>query len=225
MTGPLPPVPKVIRYDLFSISGANNFVRDRLYFQYTGALSIADLGTLLTNASASWGTNMSPSLSNVFTQNTIEGTDLTSTSSAQTTGGTPRVGAGAGTPVPGSACMVIKFRTARRYRGGHPRFYLAGQVASNLVGTDTWSGGAAAAILAAWQAFIAGCIATPPAAVGTLSHVNVSYFSGFTVVAPAGRRARNVPTLRAGGPVVDPIISYAVNTSVASQRRRNRQSP
>lgn len=219
----LPAVPKVIRIDLFSTSGGNTFVRDRFFLQYSGALSVTDLTTVLGTISSAWNTNMSPSLSNTYTLNSIEGTDLTSQSAAQAIVSANRTGAGAGTALPPSTNMIVKFKTARRYRGGHPRFYLAGMVASNLVAGDTWLAAAQASILTAWQNFIAACVLAPPAGVGTLTHVNVSYFAGFVNKTFPSGRVRPVASPRVT-PLVDTIISYSINGNVASQRRRNRQS-
>jgi hypothetical protein len=54
------------------------------------------------------------------------------------------------------------------------------------------------------------------------THVNVSYYQGFTVVTdPITGRARNVPKLRSGGPLVDVISSVTARPIVGTQRRRN----
>lgn len=219
----LPVVPKVIRVDLASQFGANVRIRDRFFLQYTGALSAADLLTVLGNIKASWATNMSPQLSNIYALLSTTGTDLSSATAAQSVNNAASQGAVVGQPAPAGAAMVIKFKLARRYRGGHPRFYLLGNAAAGVTNGNQWTAAFIAQLNTSWAAFIAGCIAAPPAAVGTLAHVNVSYFQGFhNVTLPSGR-SRSFPTQRAV-PLIDPVIGYSINPNVASQRRRNSQS-
>jgi hypothetical protein len=58
------------------------------------------------------------------------------------------------------------------------------------------------------------------AGAGTLSHVSLSYFSGFTVItSPTTGRARNVPTVRSS-PLIDPVVTLKTQTSIGTQRRR-----
>lgn len=220
----LPAVPKVIRYDFFSTYGGS--VRDRLFFQYSGTLSAADLATLLATASAGWNTNMSPVLSTQYTLNSIQGTDLTSNTAPQAVNSTARVGGAAGAAIQSGVAVVVKFKTARRYRGGHPRFYLTGVLGSNFATANTLSGAGQTALAAAASNLVAAIIASPPAAVGTLVQVNISYFLGFTNKTFPSGRIRPVPTPRAT-PLVDLIVTpggISVNPKAASQRRRNVQS-
>jgi hypothetical protein len=56
---------------------------------------------------------------------------------------------------------------------------------------------------------------------GTLTHVNVSYYSGFHVVTdPLTGRARNVPLVRVS-PVIDTVTTIVARASFGEQRRRN----
>lgn len=220
----LPPVPKVIRIDLLQTFGGNTRVLDHFFLQYSGALSIADLTTILNTVSSSWNTNIVGILQNVHTLTGVRGTDLTSATSPQVQIAASRVGTGTGPSTPSGTAMVIRFKVNRRYRGGHPRFYLSGLANGGLATPETWIAANLATVQTDWSNFISGCIASPPAAVGTLAHVNVSYFQGFTNKTFPSGRTRPVPNLRPGGPVVDLVVSYSVNPNVASQRRRNQQS-
>jgi hypothetical protein len=119
--------------------------------------------------------------------------------------------------------MVIRHKINRRYRGGHPRTYLPGLAGFYVGANGNWTAASMSATLTGWNTFMASCIASPPAAVGTLVHVNVSYFTGFVnKMFPSGRQ-HPVPTVR-GTPVVDTIVSESINPRPASQRRRNIQS-
>jgi hypothetical protein len=219
----LPNVPRVVRYDFRQTIGPNARVLNRLFFQYSGTLSATDLATLLTTASASWNTNISPNLSTIVTMTSLTGTDLTSPSSPQAVNGTARVGGAGYQNLPAGTSIIIKFKINRRYRGGHPRVYFGGQGFANLADAEHWSSTNINAWNTGFAAFIAGCVLAPPAAVGTLVHVSVHYFAGFhNVTLPSGRQ-RALPTLLLN-PSVDPVVSYSVNPIVGSQRRRNQQS-
>jgi hypothetical protein len=220
----LPAAGKVVRCDLFFTYSTNLRVRDRIYFNYTGAgPSVADLNTLAATISSAWNTQMSPQQNSSAVLTQIQLTDLVSSTGAQTVLTVSRTGTLAGAALPSATAMIIKFRIARRYRGGHPRFYLVGRVAQDETNQSAWLSASGSAVAVAWAAFIAACIAGPPASLGTMAHVNVSYFLGFTNKTFASGRTRAVPNVRAT-PVVDVVTSYSVNLTMGSQRRRSQQS-
>src|SRR5581483_1350868 len=98
-------------------------------------------------------------------------------------------------PISGSSSVLANYLIARRYRGGRPRSYFPFGDASVVGNRQTW------------EATI-------------ITHVNVSYYDGFTVVtSPTTGRARNVPRLRTT-PLVDTIVGFNVSTRIANQRRR-----
>lgn len=220
----LPNVSKVLRVDLLQTIGANTRVKNRIYFSYTGVgPTTADLNTLASTISSAWVSGM------IARQNTgciltgINITDLTSPSAAQVATSQSRTGTLAGTPLSAGVAMIVKLKIARRYRGGHPRYYHAGRVVSDLATSTTWSATQTADLVVGFNAFIAACVASPPTNLGTLAQVNVGYFQGFTNRTFPSGRTHSVPNLR-GTPVVDPVVSVSVNNGVGSQRRRNQQS-
>lgn len=220
----LPSPGKVIRCDLFFTYGPNPRVRDRIFFSYAGAgPNATDLTTLAGTISAAWNTNMVPQTNASMALTGITLTDLASNVGAQVPTTQNRVGTLAGTALPDGTAMVIRFKVARRYRGGHPRLYLAGRVTGDLSSLNQFSGVATTAVQTAWAAFITACEASPPTNIGTMTHVNVSYFAGFTATQFPSGRFRNIPKPRTT-PAVDTVTSYTVNGLVASQRRRNLQS-
>jgi hypothetical protein len=219
----LPPVAKVIRVDFFQSYAANTRVRDRIFLQYSGALSSADLATILTTIDTAWLNNIVP-LQNVGTTLTsIMGTDLSSNTAPQVVRSTSRVGTRAAPGLPSGSAFIIRFKIARRYRGGHPRFYIVGPSTNDVTNGNQVLAASIAAYQNGFNAFVAACVAGPPAAVGTLVHVNVHYFSGFRNVTFPSGRTRPVPTALAV-PTVDTVIGYSTNPLVGSQRRRNQQS-
>lgn len=128
----LPVIPNVMRIDLYQVLGSSPSIRNRFFLHYSGSVSLADLGTLVGTIRNSWNTNMAPSLAANHSLNTVEGTDLSSYSGAQAFSGLASPGGSGGTAMSAGVSFIIKFKIARRYRGGHPRFYLAGGVTSWL---------------------------------------------------------------------------------------------
>lgn len=214
-----------MRVDLFGNIGSDVRMRNRIFFSYTGAgPTVTDLNTLTTTIGNAWNTNLAPLMGPIAGLNNVQITDLTSATAAQTIQAQSHQGTRTGANMSAAICVIIKFKIARRYRGGHPRYYQPGGVATDLVTPQQWNSTFIAAVQSAFAAFIAASILSPPTNIGTMAHVNVSYFAGFTVVVPAGRRARNVPSPRPT-PAVDAVVSYSVNPLLGSQRRRNLQSP
>lgn len=222
--GALPAVPKTVRVDHHFSDGGNTNVQIRNFFQYAGALSVADAQTWLNNIVTGLGVFMT-----TFSQPTLvlvlsQLTDLTSASSAQVVSSTGFTGGASASQLPAGVCMVIKKKIARRYRGGHPRVYLPGMAEASLSTPILWNPTSAANVLAAYVTWMAACTAnTNPAAIGAITEVNVSYFQSFTNKTFPSGRTHPVPTPRVN-PLVDAVTGHAVNPIPASQRRRNRQS-
>lgn len=220
----LHPANKVIRVDLFASVGPNSRVRDRFFLLYTGTgPTAADLTTLGNTIATAWGANMSPQQHAAYVLQNIELTDLTSSVTPQVIVPTTHGGTRGGTSNPAATAAVIKFKISRRYRGGHPRMYLYAGVAADLNTTTQWLSSFATGLATAFTNFMAAVVSAPPTSMGTLTHVNVNYFKGFSVVTFPSGRAHNVPTQLAV-PTTDAVTGYSVNPNIASQRRRNQQS-
>ncbi len=220
---PLPDVPHVIRCDLFYDDDENAKMLSRFFMGFTGALSQADCTTFAHTLGVSWNGHMASHTNTHTTMIGTEITDLGSLSSPQGFDSVQYPGTLAGDPTPAGVSLNINFKIARRYKGGKPKVFLPGRIAPNLSDDERWLPGPAGLTLTAWEAFMADNIASAPAAMGVLTHVNVSYFHGFTVViSPITGRARNVPTPRVA-PVVDLVTAYTYDPRPGSQRRRNEQ--
>jgi hypothetical protein len=222
MTGPLPPVSKVVRVDYHWSQTGGSRIQARDFFQYTVALSATDAATWATaiaNALKTFTTNYSNTLDSVQ----IELTDLTSTTAPQVVQAAAQTGGSADPPLPAGTAMVVSKHIARRYRGGHPRLYTPGHAQTELHDPRTWTAGALTGTKTVYDAMIASIISGAPMALGTVTHVNVSYYSGFTNHTYPSGRVKPIPNLRVT-PVVDAIIATTVNPIVANQRRRQEQS-
>jgi len=221
----LPNVAKVVRLDLFFVQGAATRIRDRIYLSFTGpGPGPADLATLTTTISNAWATNMSQDQVAAISLTGIQLTDLTSQSGAQLITSVARPGTNIGTAGNAGLAAIVKFRINRRYRGGHPRFYMPGPPNTQLTTSQTWSAAYIAGVATHFASFVAASVLAPPANFGILAQVNVSYFLGFTNRTFPSGRTRPVPTLRVT-PLQDVVVSYSGNPIVAQQRRRNGQSP
>lgn len=220
----LPAVSKVVRLDLHMSQAADSNIQVREFFQFAGALSTADAVTWLGNIVTAWGTLMTGALSNTLTLNLSELTDLTSSSAAQVQSSTSHTGANANPPNSAGVALVIRKHIARRYRGGHPRIYIPGTAANWLSTATLWDPTELGTVVGLYTTFINACIAnTNPAAIGAITHVNVSFYLGFTNHTFPSGRVKAIPTPRAT-PVVDQITGVVGNPKPASQRRRNEQA-
>jgi hypothetical protein len=221
----LPAVPKTIRLQFFSSDDADLNVLNTLHYQYAGSSSQTDLDTFTEAAENAWETNILPQMASNVHLVKVVSTDLNTSSSPQSTVISGAPGSGSGAAVSAGAAMVISFKIARRFRGGHTRIYLAGIVASALQTAQTWQSTVLANVTTAFLNFDTAIEAYGGATMGAVDQVAVSFYSGFTVVTnPITHRARNVPALRAGGPLVELTATGYPNAKVASQRRRNLQS-
>jgi hypothetical protein len=219
---PLPSVSKVLRLDWKFTTGTDIDVLNRIFVEYSGtAPTNTQLNTFCGVMHTAWDTNLrglTPS-SDVLVLKTA--VDLSSPTAAIGEDNTTDTGNRTGTALTAAECLVVSHEVQRRYRGGHPRTYWHWGVAADLSNTNTWSNTFTGAVAGDWASAIVAVLAGGWSGAGTLTHVNVSYYKGFTLVtSPTTGRGRNVPTLRAA-PVVDPITSYVIRPYVGSQRRRN----
>lgn len=220
----LPVVPKVIKSIFRSNYDVDIDVINILHWRYATALSNADAQTFASLLSSEWGTHMAPLFVSDMILENVEIIDLSSASAPVANDGTTHAG-GVGTQgVPAGSAMCVSQLIARRYRGGHPRIYLAGLPGATLTNAQLWGATVKAAVDAGLDGFANAVIAGAPVGMGAVDLVSVSYFEGFTPFRYPSGRYRNIPNLRVAGPVVDEITDFRVNPKVASQRRRNTQS-
>jgi hypothetical protein len=93
-------------------------------------------------------------------------------------------------------------------------------VTTDLDSPQLWDGGPVTDFQSAVDGFFTDVIAGGWGGAGTLTHLNVSYYAGFTVVVdPVTGRARNLPTPRVT-PLKDAITANIVRSRIGSQRRR-----
>lgn len=217
----LPIVTDVIRVDLQQSQGSSEQIMNRLYFQYFGtAPAASDLNTMATAIRSAWGSDISVSCCAQFYLQSVTITDLGAVDGAEGQESSALAGAGAGTPLPPGDCAMMNFHIARRYRGGHPRYYQSGipETAVDESGTITSVWGTN--FKTGFDLFLAAIVLAKWAGATELQHCNVSFYEGFTNVLYPSGRYKAIPTLRTA-PHIDPVIGTGLHGKVTHQRRRD----
>lgn len=220
----LPAVPNVMRVDMKHTLGDDVDVLDRFYLRYAGtAPTTAQLNTFAAGIESAWVTHLQSFAFTDVTLTEVTVTDLSSAFAAVGHATTGHTGTNSGVPLPANAAFIIKFLQDRRYRGGHPKVFLPYLVAESLDSVQAWLPATVAGLVAAFAAFITDIVTDGWTGSGTIDHVVVSFFQGFTnVLFPSGRYHAK-PTPRSS-PLVTGVTGYSGNPKVGSQRRRNQQS-
>ncbi len=217
----LPNVTKCVRLSCVHVYGGDTDVVSRFYVAYTGTVpSVGDLQVLVDNTVAAWADVMPGVMTSEVALSRVDGVDLNSATGAEATFADTVDGSRTGDPLPADASAVTAYHISRRYRGGHARGYWPMGSSTDLASPQTWDAGAITAFQGAIDSFMAAVLAGGWSGAGTLTHVNVSFYEGFTVVTdPVTGRARNRPTPRAV-PIKDLVTANLVRTRIGSQRRR-----
>jgi len=218
---PLPAAPKVIRVALSGTVSGGAVWLTRHFIQYTGtAPTNAQLHTFDASVITAYTAQIVglADADTVLTQ--VESIDLSSSTSAVDITAASVAGTRAGAVLAASTCTVVSYEIGRRYRGGHPRGYWKLGTQSDLTNPRTWSAAFTNACNTDIAAYFTALEAAGWTGAGTLTQVNVSYFSGFHVVTnPITLRARNVPLVRVA-PTIDTVTSVLTRSSIGNQRRR-----
>lgn len=218
---PLPDVAKVLKVALVGSDGINTDVVTRFYIRYSGsAPDSAALDTYAGRVKDAWNARLSGNVNEAESLIRVDVTDLTSATGAIGSWAGSAPGVATGVVVPLDTAVVVSYKIARRYRGGHPRGYWMMGEGSDLDSPQRWTTAFISSVQAVMEDFFTDLMGSAWGGAGTLEHVNVSYFHGFTVVTdPTTGRARNVPTVR-GSAVVDPIVALVARLRIGTQRRR-----
>lgn len=219
----LPDVPNVVRVATVGTFGNDIDVVNRVYFRVnTPGATPLSLNTFCASVASAWNTRLAALFDQLFTLTSTNAEDLTSAVSPVGVASTSHAGTRGGAAISGSACALVQNKIGRRYRGGHPRTYLAALTDADQASLQTWIPASLTSLTTAWSQFmsdIGGALTTAYGAANS-DHVNVSYYEGFTNVTYPSGRTYPRPTLRVS-PLVDTVIGYSANPNIASQRRRN----
>jgi hypothetical protein len=218
----LPVVPNVARVEYLFAQSADQDVLTRTFWNYTGGSfssgNAADMATAIVTA---LGDEPAQYLSQQAAFTGVRVTDLASDTAGDGTATASVAGTRGNAFLPADACAVANYTIDRRYRGGHPKGFWPFGVAGDLSNEQDWTESALTAFLAGVQDFFSATQGVSAGGSTLESRCVVSYYSGNKVViSPTTGRARNVPQLRANGPVTYDVLSTEIATRVGSQRRR-----
>lgn len=194
---------------------------NRFYLMYAGSAPTgANCTTLATDISSAWGTHLAQTANPSLALEEVDVLDIATDSgfSGQWTGTIDGTEA-SGTNLPAQVAQTIEFNIARRYRGGKPRIYLPQPTSGVQTTAAKWTNTWVTDLNTYFAAFMAQITALSIGAMGTLTHVNLSYYQGYTNVEVPGRRAKAVPTYRPVA-LVDVISGYSAKAVISSQKRR-----
>lgn len=207
----MPDAAKTIKIRATGTFGVANWANIH-YMQYTGGPpTAAGLTALADLWATTWQTRFAAHLSSASILTQVDCVDLNSVSGETATMSTSKAGGTSGGAMPASVAVCVSKKIARRYRGGHPRFYLCGIPVTAGADSKSLSTTYVNAINSDLAASFTALNAFTHASITTCKLANVSYYY---TVPPA-----NGSVLRAT-PVVDLVSSWAVNARLDSQRRR-----
>ena len=216
---PLPDTP-CIRVRPFGNVGTDYEWGNRFYFSYSGsAPTAANCATLASDIQTLWGTHLSPLQFGGYALDEVDVLDIASDSGASGNWQGTLNGTRSGAVLPIQTAANVQFSIARRYRGGKPRAYFNFGVDADLAAVNSWTTAFVAAVSSAVADFFAGVEALSVGSIGTLQHVNLSYYQGFKNITNSSGRERAAPTYRATAKS-DIISGYVCKDILGSQRRR-----
>lgn len=192
----------------------------RFYLKYSGsAPSGANCVSIATAVRLNWYNDMRGLLNADWTLTETDVLDIATHSGFSGTYASSDAGDASGTACAAQIAQNVEFGISRRYRGGKPRMYLPPSVTSNQLNDVQWTSTWTSTLGATVAAFMSDNEAISVGSVGTLTHVNVSYYQGFQNIENTSGRMRAAPTYRTTA-VVDTVTGYFGKQELSSQRRR-----
>jgi hypothetical protein len=220
VTAPPLPASACIRVRLDYTQSDSFDAGSRFFLSYAGSAPTgANCTTLASDIQGAWTSHLAGLISEEIALTEVDVLDIATTSglSGQWTGN--QSATRTGTVLPAQCATNIEYDIARRYRGGKPRMFLPAGVAGDQQDAGHWSSTFLTAVNTNFAAFISEIEALTIGAIGTLAHVNLSYYQGFTNVTNSSGRTRAAPKYRATA-LVDNIVGYSAKAVIGSQKRR-----
>lgn len=220
MTTPPLPASPCVRVRLIYSDSEGNELGSRFYLSYSGsAPSGANCVTLAGDIATAWNSNLGGLCNDDIALIEVDVLDIATTSglSGQWTG-THQGTSGTGI-VPIQSAANVEFGISRRYRGGKPRMYLPPPGPAYQLNNKQWTTGFATSLQGQMGAFMAAIEALSVGSMGSLAHVSLSYYKGFTNITNSSGRERAVPTYRPTA-LLDTVTGYFGKQQMGSQKRR-----
>jgi hypothetical protein len=194
---------------------------NRFYLSYSGSAPTAgNAAALAGDIASAWASNLESLFTNNVALKEVDVLDIATYTglSGQWTG--TDTGSRSGTPPPIQCAMNVEFGIARRYRGGKPRIYLPCGADGDMNNAANWSSSFVSEVATKWTAFMTAVEALSIGSMGTLVHVNLSYYQGYRSRETGGGQTTFAPKYRTGAALHDVVSSYAPKQLISSQRRR-----
>ncbi len=208
---PLPDAPLALKVQIQGTYGVTNWA-NILYLKYTaGNPQAADLSAIAASMRSSWDVNLRNLFHITCAMTTITITDVSSRTGQQGTNSTGSTGFKSGSQLPANVACCVSKLIARRYRGGHPRMYLPGQVTTDALDQANWTDTYKNAVNAGFLAWYTAVNALTSASTGNVKFASVSYWQTLVPKTP--------PVLKPI-PDVDLILGFRTDNHIDSMRSR-----
>jgi hypothetical protein len=218
----VPPLPEVpcVRCSLDYINTDGYLAGSRFFLSYTGTSpSPGDCQSLAGLIASSWANAIAGGVSDSWTLQEVDVIDIASYTGSSGQAVVSNAGTQPGAAMPAQCAVNTEFGIARRYRGGKPRMFWPTPAADNAANAAQWLSTFPGGINSNCVNFFNQIAGTPIGNMGSLQHVNISFYQGFKNVTNTSGRTRAAPTYRSVA-LVDPVESYITKLEIGSQRRR-----
>jgi hypothetical protein len=203
--------------------GSDTNVSWHLFMQTGAPPTQAQADSAANAAHTAWVTNLAPLTSTNFSLTQVTVTDLSDPSGPVGINSTAAPGTRAGSAgLSAPVSMLVNMKIQRRYRGGKPRIYVPAGLSADMATPQTWGATFLTQFHDGWLAFSSAIGSSLSWASGGAQTVNVAYFKGHKWVGDDETGHKKVPLPYPGGPHVDPILAWAFNPLIGTQRRRVR---
>lgn len=219
--GPLPLAGPAIKVSMnWQESGSLTYA-SHFYMQYSsGPPSQADLNKLCGDVTSVWTSTMKPLFSPDIVLLSAFATDLSSTTPNTGNANSGQPGTNGVEEVEAGAAIHLKFKTAYKYRGGHPGCFLPPGPSSQVLEPSSWIGTYLTSVVNAFGTITGTIQGDSFATMSNVKQVAISYYSGHIPnTDPSPWAPKNVPAQRAA-PQLHPVTVILGTPLIASQRRR-----
>jgi hypothetical protein len=217
-----PPVAQAVRVKLDYTQRDGFLAGSRFFLSYSGSAPTgANCATLAGDVETAWLADLAPLIDDDFALTEVDVLDLSSDSGASGFWTGSEYGTRDGDVLTANVANNVEFNIARRYRGGKPRMYLPPGVQGDLSDNRSWNSDFESATHSGVTAFFAALEALTIGAMGTLAHVNISFYHGVWTTSPPWRGPGfKYPPKYRDTALLDVVTGYAQKVVVGSQRRR-----
>jgi hypothetical protein len=192
----------------------------RFYLSYSGsAPSPGDCQSLAASIRSEWGNSLNQLVNPDSALTSVDVIDIASNKGNSGQDNTTVVGIRTGPPMPAQTCTNVEFGIANRYRGGKPRMYLPPPADTDQLDQAHWTPAFITLSNDQCTAFFQALAQLSIGSLGTLRHVNLSYYHGFENVTNSSGRTHAAPTYRPTA-LHDPVNNYITKAVIGSQKRR-----